>query len=73
MIYPTRSVERIENLHFSYLLASPQVRRIYLDELDSETSNSLGVGVVKLIIEEEETVAEKARLLIDSVGESNLR
>ncbi len=64
-IYPTRSVERIENLHFSYLLASPQVRRIYLDELDSEVNTSLGVGVVKLIIEEEETVAEKARLLIE--------
>ena len=79
-IYPTRSVERIENLHFGYLLASPQVRRIYLDELDSETNTSLGVGVVKLIIEEEETVAEKARLLIklakqqlvDEVVQANL-
>ena len=64
-IYPTRSVERSENRHFSYLLAAPQVRRIYLDELDSEANSSLGVGVVKLIIEGEETVAEKARWLIE--------
>ncbi len=64
-IYPTRNVERSENRHFSYLLAAPQVRRIYLDELDSEANSSLGVGVVKLIIEGEETVAEKARWLIE--------
>ncbi len=65
VIYPNRSIEREQELHFSYLLASPQVRRIYLDELRESADASLGVGVVKLVIETEETVAEKARVLIE--------
>ena len=65
VIYPNRSIEREQELHFGYLLASPQVRRIYLDELRESADSSLGVGVVKLVIETEETVAEKARGLIE--------
>ncbi|MGK7937033.1 MAG: Rpn family recombination-promoting nuclease/putative transposase [Xenococcaceae cyanobacterium] len=65
VIYPKRSVEREQELHFGYLLASPQVQRIYLDELVESANTSLGVGVVKLVIETEEKIAEKAKVLIE--------
>ncbi len=63
-IYPSRSIEREETLQFEEILALDRVKRIYLDELGEEADTSLGVGVVKLIMEAEETVGEKAKALI---------
>ncbi|MCP2727652.1 Rpn family recombination-promoting nuclease/putative transposase [Limnofasciculus baicalensis] len=63
VIYPSRSIEREQTLHFGNLLNLNQVRRIYLDEL-REGESSLGVEVVKLVIEPEETAGERARRLI---------
>ncbi|NJK66588.1 MAG: Rpn family recombination-promoting nuclease/putative transposase [Microcoleus sp. SU_5_3] len=61
IIYPSRSIEREDTLQFQELLTSQRVRRIYLDELPESADRSLGVNVVKLVIEPEETAAEKAR------------
>ena len=63
VIYPRRSTESLENVQFDYLLDLPTVRRIYLDELESEEPN-LGLGVVKLIMERERTALGKAKGLI---------
>ncbi|MGH2412423.1 MAG: Rpn family recombination-promoting nuclease/putative transposase [Microcystaceae cyanobacterium] len=65
VIYPTRSLERGDTFQFAELLASNRVQRIYLDELTEDGEASLGVGVVKLIIEDEKTVGEKAKVLIE--------
>ena len=65
VIYPTQSVEREETLQFGEILASHRVQRLYLDELGEEGETSLGVGVVKLIIEDETTVTQKARTLFE--------
>ncbi|MEQ8956939.1 MAG: Rpn family recombination-promoting nuclease/putative transposase, partial [Coleofasciculus sp. C2-GNP5-27] len=65
IIYPNRSTEREQPLHFGNLLALNQVRRIYLDELGEAAESSLGVGVVKLVIEPEETAGQLARQLIE--------
>ncbi|MFP5269562.1 Rpn family recombination-promoting nuclease/putative transposase [Coleofasciculus sp.] len=65
IIYPNRSTEREQPLHFGNLLALNQVRRIYLDELGEAAERSLGVGVVKLVIEPEETAGQLARHLIE--------
>jgi predicted transposase/invertase (TIGR01784 family) len=65
VIYPSRTVERQEKIHFNEILALNRVRRIYLDELGSETNTSLGVEVVRLIIESEQTVGEKALALVE--------
>ncbi|HEY9666110.1 MAG TPA: Rpn family recombination-promoting nuclease/putative transposase [Coleofasciculaceae cyanobacterium] len=65
VIYPTRTVEREQTLQFSEMLALHRVRRIYLDELGEAAEASLGVGVVKLVIEPEETAGELARRLIE--------
>ncbi|NJK75516.1 MAG: Rpn family recombination-promoting nuclease/putative transposase [Microcoleus sp. SU_5_6] len=61
IIYPSRSIEREDTLQFQELLTSQRVRRIYLDELPAAAERSLGVKVVKLVIEPEQTAAEKAR------------
>ncbi len=65
VIYPSRRVEREEALQFGEMLALSRVRRIYLDELGAEASSSLGVGAVKLVIEEEETSVALAKRLIE--------
>jgi len=64
VIYPRRSTERLENFQFDYLLSLPTVQRIYLDELESEEPN-LGLGVVKLIMEQERTALGRAKGLIE--------
>jgi len=64
VIYPRRSIERLENFQFDYLLSLPTVQRIYLDELESEEPN-LGLGVVKLIMEQERTALGRAKGLIE--------
>ncbi|MBD0344865.1 MAG: Rpn family recombination-promoting nuclease/putative transposase [Coleofasciculus sp. Co-bin14] len=65
VIYPSRSIEREQTLQFGEILALNRVRRIYLDELGETFESSLGVGVVKLVIEPEETAGELARRLIE--------
>ncbi|MBD2411118.1 flagellar assembly protein H [Nostoc calcicola FACHB-389] len=65
IIYPTRSIEREETLQFGEMLLLNRVRRIYLDELSQAAEASVGVGVVKLVIEAEETAPELAKRLIE--------
>jgi predicted transposase/invertase (TIGR01784 family) len=65
VIYPNRSIEREETLQFNELITSNRVQRIYLDELGEEGLSSLGVGVVKLIIEDDKSVVEKAKVLVE--------
>jgi predicted transposase/invertase (TIGR01784 family) len=61
VIYPNRRIEHEQMLQFQELLTSQRVQRIYLDELPEATDRSLGVKVVKLVIEPAETAAEQAR------------
>ncbi|MEQ8467827.1 Rpn family recombination-promoting nuclease/putative transposase [Coleofasciculus sp. E1-EBD-02] len=63
VIYPTRRIEREQPLQFRELFS--RVQRIYLDELGEAESDSLGVKVVKLVTEKEQTAPEKARQLIE--------
>ncbi|MDJ1175977.1 Rpn family recombination-promoting nuclease/putative transposase [Roseofilum capinflatum] len=62
VIYPNRNIERENALHFSTQLLLPQVTRIYLNELPQ---SSLGLGVLKLIIEKEQTAPQLAKRLIE--------
>ena len=62
LIYPSRTIEREQNLQFRELL--PRVRRIYLDELGEAADTSIGVGVVKLVIEDKTTAPALAKRLI---------
>ncbi len=63
IIYPRRSLEPDETRLYQVLLESPKVQRVYLDELES--NESLGVSVVKLVVEPEQTAVNLALSLID--------
>ncbi|MFH7024247.1 MAG: Rpn family recombination-promoting nuclease/putative transposase [Heteroscytonema crispum UTEX LB 1556] len=64
VIYPRRSIEPDDQQPYQLLLDSPQVQRIYLDELGAAADNSLQLAIVQLIIEGEDTAVERGRELI---------
>ncbi len=60
-IYPERSLEPEQTQLYQTLLDSSQVQRIYLNEL---SSSSVELGIVELILEPQETAADKAKQLL---------
>ena len=69
VIYPLRSVEREEPLQFAEILSLDRVSRIYLDELEQEAEDSLGIGVVKLVIAKQKVAIDRAKILINRAEE----
>ncbi len=67
VIYPHRGVEREQSLHFGEILNLSSVRRIYLDELPHNPS--LGIGVIKLVVESETAAVRTAQTLIERTRE----
>jgi predicted transposase/invertase (TIGR01784 family) len=67
VIYPHRRVEREQCLHFGEILNLSSVRRIYLDELPQNPS--LGIGVIKLVVESETAAVRTAQTLIERTRE----
>lgn len=64
MVFRKRSLEPDDTEAYQLLLEHPQVRRIYLDELGEAAQNSLGLGIVQLVVEEEDTAVERGKRLI---------
>lgn len=64
VIYPSRQIERQQSLNFSDFLSLSSLTRIYLDELGETADNSLGVGMIKLVVESEEKAVSQAKGLI---------
>ncbi|MBW4432534.1 MAG: Rpn family recombination-promoting nuclease/putative transposase [Pelatocladus maniniholoensis HA4357-MV3] len=69
IIYPKRSLEPDQTRLHEVLLESSKVQRVYLDQLESSTNKSLGIGVVKLVVEPEENAANFARQLITQASQ----
>ncbi|TRU74257.1 MAG: Rpn family recombination-promoting nuclease/putative transposase [Microcystis viridis Mv_BB_P_19951000_S69] len=69
VIYPHRRVEREQSLHFGEILNLASVRRIYLDELAARDNPSLGIGVIKLVVESETEAVRTAQTLIEQTRE----
>ncbi|MDB9388135.1 Rpn family recombination-promoting nuclease/putative transposase, partial [Microcystis aeruginosa] len=69
VIYPHRGVEREQSLHFGEILNLSSVRRIYLDELAARDNPSLGIGVIKLVVESETAAVRTAQTLIERTRE----
>jgi predicted transposase/invertase (TIGR01784 family) len=69
VIYPHRRVEREQSLHFGEILNLSSVRRIYLDELAAGDNPSLGIGVIKLVVESETAAVRTAQTLIERTRE----
>ncbi len=65
LVYPRRSLEPDESGLYRALLESPQVQRIYLDELAAVAEPSLGLGLVQLVVESTTQAANRARQLIE--------
>ncbi|WP_066380162.1 MULTISPECIES: Rpn family recombination-promoting nuclease/putative transposase [unclassified Anabaena] len=65
VIYPTRNLDTADTNHYSELLASPRVHRIYLDELGETATLPVGIATLKLVIENQDTAITTARELID--------
>ena len=66
VVYPSRSVERLGSEHFTELIVTGRVQRLYLDELEAET---ISLGVMKLIVEPVHRVVEVAKNLLAQVEE----
>ena len=71
VIYPKRSMEADESRLYRALLESPQVQRLYLDELGEVTQQSLGVGLVQLVVESA-NAAQRARQLIEQAKQETV-
>jgi predicted transposase/invertase (TIGR01784 family) len=65
LIYPDRRLEPDDTRLHQVLLDSPKVRRVYLNEFSEAASLPLSLGLVKLVIEPEDTAPEQARQLVE--------
>lgn len=65
VIYPSRKIELQQLIHFRNMLNLPEVTRIYLDELGESAKNSLGIGLINLVVESEEQAVPQAKGLIE--------
>ncbi len=63
VVYPSRKIEREQSIHFGDFLNLPNVTRIYLDELGEEALDSIGIGMINLVVESEETAIPQAKEL----------
>ncbi len=68
VIYDKRSNERTYPQRYRSLL-EPHLRRFYLDELDDTPDDSLGIGIVRLVVESENKARELAKNLINKASE----
>ncbi|MES1024708.1 Rpn family recombination-promoting nuclease/putative transposase [Gloeocapsa sp. BRSZ] len=64
ILYPKRSLEPDDSKLHQVLLESTKVQRIYLDELDPQANQSLGVGIVQLVVESHDNTPHRAKQLI---------
>jgi predicted transposase/invertase (TIGR01784 family) len=65
IIYPNRQVERLPVHQFGEMVSLERVKRFYLDELDLGNPPSLGLGILKLVVEDETVAVNSAKLLIN--------
>jgi len=68
VIYPNRQVERIPFHQFEEMLSLWRVQRIYLNELEETEPTSLGIGVLKLMIQNESQAINSAKILIERIS-----
>lgn len=63
MVFGRRSMEPTATQPYSVLLNSPQVTKIYLEDLGEDAYDDLGLGIVRLIVERKRKTVERAREL----------
>ena len=73
VIYPKRSLEPEDTHPYRFLLACPQVHRIYLDELTIRAARSASLGLLQLIVESEKTAPQRGRELLAQIQQEQSR
>ncbi len=64
VVFAKRSLEPTEIEPYQVLLESSQVTRLYLNELGDAAEQSLGVGMIKLVVETKKRTPELVRQLV---------
>lgn len=64
VVFAKRSLEPTEVEPYQVLLLSSQVTRLYLNELGDAAEQSLGVGMIKLVVETKKRTPELVRQLV---------
>ena len=67
VIYPTRQVETDGSRHYSFLLESDWLKRIYLEDLNDLPADRMGLRLIQLIVTDEEKAINTARNLINHI------
>ena len=67
VIYPSRKMESNEELHYACLLNSPQVHRVYLEDLVNKPNQNARMRLVLLIVEDVKQASESAKALIEVI------
>lgn len=65
VVFAKRSLEPTEVVPYQVLLASSHVTRLYLDELGDVVEQSLGIGIIKLVVETKKRTPNVVRQLVD--------
>ena len=64
VLFPRRGLEPEVTQPYQSLLDSPQVQRYYLSDLQQRPNLPVGLGILQLIVEPEETAPNRARQLL---------
>lgn len=69
IIYPTRKTETKKTQHYTELLQTKRIKRIYLDELADRaySSEKIGLQLVQLIVTEEHQALKKAQNILQQI------
>lgn len=67
VVFPNRNTEPSDTQPYQALLNSQQVTRVYLEDLGETAYQNLGLGIVRLIVEAEQTAVARARELAAKV------
>ncbi|GGA29832.1 Rpn family recombination-promoting nuclease/putative transposase [Okeania sp. KiyG1] len=63
VVFRNRKIEPEDSQPYQALLNSSNVTRIYLEDLGDEAYENLGLGIVKLIVEDQARAVEQAKML----------
>ncbi|MTJ11527.1 Rpn family recombination-promoting nuclease/putative transposase [Anabaena sp. UHCC 0187] len=59
-IFPNRSIDTAEPIQYQELFHPGRISRIYLDELEETSADSIGLGMLELIVAQQAQAREKA-------------
>lgn len=67
VIFPRRSIDTGNTERYVELLNSRRISRIYLEELEETSEQSLGIPILKLVVADEQTAIAQGRELINKI------